>query len=299
MTGADPFVLREGEAYYLYVTGNVPGVREPGIGVWRSRDLVHWEGPVGAKNGYALAAQDSWGDRGFWAPEVVPYRGQYYMFYTVQEHLAVATARDPRGPFVQTKKEPLHRDTREIDPHVFIDDDGKKYFYFVRFDKGNVLYGAQLADDLLSVQDETTRFLLRASQPWEDLDDFKGTISEGPFVLKHKGLYYLTYSANHYQSDHYAVGYATSKHPLGPYTKSPHNPILQATDEVHGPGHHSFVLSPSGQELFIVYHTHYSTEHVGPRKLAIDRAKFVADPEGGPDRLVVDGPTVERQPMPK
>ena len=51
-----------------------------------------------------------------------------------------------------------------------------------------------------------------------------------------------------------------------------------------------FVPSPDGSETFIVYHTHNSTTAVMPRQLAIDRARFVPA-GGGPDILVVDGPT--------
>jgi len=36
-----------------------------------------------------------------------------------------------------------------------------------------------------------------------------------------------------------------------------------------------------------------------PRALAIDRAYFKKNPEGEPDILVIDGPVVNEQPMPK
>lgn len=42
-------------------------------------------------------------------------------------------------------------------------------------------------------------------------------VAEGPSVLKRGDTYYLIYSANHYESKDYAVGYATSTSPKGPW----------------------------------------------------------------------------------
>ena len=60
---------------------------------------------------------------------------------------------------------------------------------------------------------------------------------EGPSVLKKNGIYYLIYSANHFESKNYGVGYATSDSPVGPWTKYVGNPILQRVYELMGTGH--------------------------------------------------------------
>ena len=96
---ADPFVLKHNGAYYLYGTsGERP---DEGIPVYRSADLLTWEGPIGSANGLALRKGDSFGDSGFWAPYVLFDKNKFYMYYTANEKIAVATSDSPLGPFRQ------------------------------------------------------------------------------------------------------------------------------------------------------------------------------------------------------
>ncbi len=298
---ADPHVLKHNGIYYLYGTGQ-SHTEETGINgfkVYTSTDLVNWSKPMGAKNGYALSAEDSWGDKMFWAPEVIFHDGKFIMYYTVQEHLAVATSDSPLGPFVQKVQQPLHLDTLEIDPHVFIDSDGKAYFYFVRFTNGNEIWCAQLSEDLMSIKEDTITWCIGQEQQWEKSEDYPAKVNEGAFVLKHKGWYYLTYSANHFKSNDYGVGYALAKSPMGPWKKYENNPILQSNEDVHGAGHHCLVKAPNDKQWFVVYHTHCDLKRAQPRKLAIDRMFFApASNPKDPDILVVKGPTITPQPMP-
>lgn len=55
--------------------------------------------------------------------------------------------------------------------------------------------------------------------------------------MKKEGVYYLVYSANHFESKNYGVGYATSNSPMGPWKKYEGNPILQHADGLMGTGH--------------------------------------------------------------
>jgi beta-xylosidase len=288
---ADPYVLQHEGKYYLYGTGGRRGIK-----VYVSTDLANWSAAAGARGGYALDSVDVWGSHGFWAPEVYRIDGKFRMYFTVEEHIAVAESDSPLGPFTQTAANfaPFHPDIKEIDTHVFTDDDGRRYLYFVRFTGGNQLWVAELADDLRSIKENTLTFCFGTSQPWEDSarEPYPhARVNEGPFILKHKGLYYLTYSANHTANPDYGVGYATSTSPMGSWTKHEGNPILTGNGtSINGPGHHSFTRSPSGQ-LYIVYHTHFDMTRMGPRKLAIDPAEFVPSPTGGADILRIFGPS--------
>lgn len=280
--GADPFVLLYNDTYYLYST-NAPD----GYLVYTSDDMSKW-----TCHGYCLRAEDVQGDRGFWAPEVMYRNGKFYMVYVANEHLGIAMADSPLGPFRQEEKKFLN-ELCEIDGHFFVDDDGSVYLYFVRFEKGNVLWVARMNDDLLSYDESTATYLFRATDEWELRDS---SVVEGAFVLKHKGKYYLTYSANHTRSPDYAIGCAVSDSPMGPFVKVDYNPILSRNEKANGPGHHSFTTSRDGRELVCVYHTHGSLEKPFPRVTCIDRAKFVPDPDGADDHLVIDGPTRSEQP---
>ena len=61
---ADPFVLRDGGVYYLYVTSGAPPHRS--IRVYQSSDLLNWTVLDKSDGGFALVAGDVWGDRAFW-----------------------------------------------------------------------------------------------------------------------------------------------------------------------------------------------------------------------------------------
>ena len=285
LPGADPFLLLWQGRYYLYATGAPDGFL-----VRSSDDLVHW-----TTHSHCLKAGDGViGTRGFWAPEILVRDGRLYMVYVAEEHLAVAEADSPLGPFRQSKQEWL-MERRAIDGHFFTDVDGTVWLYHVRLGGGNVIWCVRMTPDLRAVEEESARLLLRAEDEWETRDCL---VAEGPFVLRHGGKYYLTYSANHTRSPDYAVGCAVADRPDGPFVRVPYNPILHRTDAVVGTGHHSFTTTKDGRGLICVYHTHESPNRMGQRMTCIDRARFVPDPETGVDRLVIDGPTVTPQPLP-
>ena len=279
--GADPFVLLHNGTYYLYSTNSPDGFR-----VFTSTDMGTWE-----DRGYCLRAEDVMGDKWFWAPEVMERNGKFYMVYVANEHLGIAVADSPLGPFRQEEKKWLN-DCNEIDGHFFVDDDGCVYLYFVRFDAGNVLWCAKMNDDLLSYDKDTATFLFRAEDEWETRDC---SVVEGAFVLKHNGKYYLTYSANHTRCEDYAIGCAVSEHPMGPFEKVSYNPILKKSDALNGTGHHSFTTTKDGQGLVCVYHARPGRDTSCARLTCVDRAAFEPDPNGGDDILVVYGPTSDVQ----
>lgn len=283
---ADPDVLYENGTYYLYPTN--AGDADKGIKVYTSTDLVNW-----TDKGWALSKNDVWGDKGFWAPDLIERDGVYYMYYTANEQICVATSDSPLGPFTQDVQEPMHSNTKEIDAHVFRDDDGQYYFYFVRFDNGNILHGAKLNDDMKSIDESSLTRLFEPDVSWEQ---HMGRINEGPFMLKKDGVYYLTYSGAHFESPNYGSGYAVSDDPLKGFQKYEYNPIMQSNSLVKGAGHHCITSSPDGKELFMVYHCHNNTTTTEPRRLCIDRLQFVE--ENGKTVLEVKGPTVTPQSLP-
>jgi hypothetical protein len=74
-------------------------------------------------------------------------------------------------------------------------------------------------------------------------------------------LYLLTYSANNYENEFYGVGHATATSPLGPWRKSPANPVLaqDPAKGIYSTGHGSVATSPDGAERFYVHHGRPST----------------------------------------
>lgn len=277
--GADPFLMTYQGKYYIYATNAPDGFR-----VYVSDDLAVWK-----DKGYCLKKGDVIGQNRFWAPEVIAHKGKFYMVYASEEHLAIATSESPLGPFTQMEKKWLMAD-KAIDGHFFLDD-GTLWLYYVRIQGENMIYVAKLNDDCSILQEKDEKFLLRAEENWELKE---GHVTEGPFVLKHKEKYYLSYSANDTRSIYYAIGYAVSDRPDGPFIRYKGNPILQMTEQVNGVGHHSFARSIDGKDLLCAYHCHYSKMQNYPRQVCVDRAEFVTNAEGD-DILVIHGPTVRNR----
>lgn len=283
----DPSILKYQGNYYMYGTMNA----DIGIKVFQSKDLKNWTGPGGATNGFALVKEDVWGNKNYWAPEVYHLNNRFYMFFSVEEHIAVATSDNPIGPFVQEVKGPL-LETKAIDSHLFIDDDGRKYLYYVAFTNGNVIWMCELNDDYLSIRENSVKECFGCSQKWEfSIKEPVAKVNEGPFMLKHKGLYYLVYSANHFANPDYGIGYATSPTPTGPWTKYVGNPIVCSRKQMKGTGHCAFFTDRKSR-LNVVYHSHFSSTEVHPRLAHINRCEFVSNPNGGLDILTIIEPVV-------
>ena len=259
----DPFILLHEETYYAYGTN-----ADDGIQVYTSADLEEWE----LAEGLALQSKDSWGDRWFWAPEVyyIAEKNTFFMYYSADEHICVATSDSPLGPFVQEEKRPMLEGEKAIDNSLFIDEDGTPYLYLDRFNDGLNIWVGKLEDDLITL--DTTEWVpsIHVSQEWETVWP---RVNEGPYVLKHQDTYYMTYSANSYESPHYGIGFATASSPLGPWTKYEQNPILQMPGDLVGVGHSAMFEDKDGN-LKIVFHAHHNKDSIHPRAMHIADVSF-------------------------
>ncbi len=269
----DPFALRVDSIYYLYGTRNT----NRGFPVYRSTDLKHWE-----TLGLAYRrSEDSYGQRAFWAPEVIAYHGRYYMTYSaigpvdsLGYRLCLAESPTPAGPFRDVATPWLtYPGWKTIDAHIFVDSDGTPYLFFNRVGirgQGRQMYGniyvVQLSNDLMRAETKP-KLVVQSSQNWEAADPaYNSNANEGAFVFREGATYYLTYSSGHYKSPRYGIGVATAPSPQGPWTKSEHNPLLQSDLRRgrSGPGHASVTTSPDGQQRYLVYHVHADPERPGP-----------------------------------
>lgn len=269
---ADPTIFYYDGIYHLYGTGGKAG--DKGFTAFTSKDLINWK-----FEGYVLKKGESFGTRGFWAPQVFRYQNKFYMAYTADEHIAIAVADNPLGPFRQDTLASIPSKTRMIDPFVFFDN-GKPYLYHVRVEKGNRIFVAEMTKDLFSIDASTLKECINATQPWEDTQDANWKVTEGPTVFKHKNQYYLVYSANDFRNPDYAIGYAVSKSPVGPWKKSTTNPIFSRKDAgINGTGHGDLFRDETGQ-MFYVLHTHFSNEKVAPRKTGLIKLTFTKNDPG-------------------
>lgn len=274
---ADPTITAYNGRYYLSGTCG-DSLSNYGFTVYTSEDLVHWHMEKGQLPfpKMVLKKGGSYGTRGFWAPQLLRYQNKFVIAYTANEQIALAynnTGYD--GSFVQSKPfQPLFKDGfKHIDPFIF-KDGGRYYIYYVKLDGGNKIYVSELQQDahngeLGPVRQGIEKLCIEASEPWENTENARWPVTEGPTVLQHKGTYYLFYSANDFRNPDYAVGYATSDSPLGPWKKSGQNPIIsRKVLGFNGTGHGDVLTDTKGQ-LFYVFHAHYDQQTVSPRKTLI------------------------------
>jgi beta-xylosidase len=241
----DPFVLSVGGTFYAFATNSAT----TNVQVMSSSDLVHWDTqPDGLPN------LPGWATRGFtWAPTVLPRGNGYVLYYTVRDSsagrqaISAAYSSAPGGPYVDHSSAPLIYQLSlggSIDASPFVDTDGTAYLLW-KADANAVqqpssLWMQSLDADGLTLIGEPTR-LLRYDAIWET------PLIEAPSLVFAAGSYYLFYSANWWNTDRYAIGYATSPNVLGPYAKvTTTDPWFASDGAVAGPGGQEWFTDSTG-----------------------------------------------------
>jgi beta-xylosidase len=301
----DPFVLRVGDGYFAYATTDAA----QHLQLARSSDLVSWEildDPLPKLAG--------WSSGDTWAPEVLKTSAGFVLYYTARapeikrpdgsgsQCITLAVATVPEGPFVDSSTEPLVCQGElggSIDATPFVDADGTRFL--ILKNDGNCcglptrFWIQRLSADGLRLTGKPSDMGVVNDEPWE------GGLIEAPTLLLRDGTYFLFYSANGYDTEFYAVGYATSKKVLGPYVDARENPILASawgrpvTSRARGPGHQSVVAAPGGQ-LWMAYHA-WDQDAVGYGNFG-SRTVWIDKLELAGAKAVVHGPTDGPQPIP-
>ncbi len=212
---ADPSPHAFKGGYYLYATDDASNSGTYWDSTtWRlytSKDLKRWS-DAGAFLGVSVF---SWArpDAKAWAPDAAYRNGKYYFYAPVGgDKIGVAVADQPEGPFRDAIGAPLIDKARDanagdepIDPQVLIDDDGQAYMTFGTRTPKIV----KLGPDMISLAGPIQNLAVTGLPA----DDAKKKYGEAPFLHKHKGLYYFSFSTGWPGQ----IIYATAKTPLGPY----------------------------------------------------------------------------------
>ncbi len=247
----DPAVIFFEGKYYLYPTGD-----NRGYDVYISTDLVHWD-----KGPRIFRSKEL----GAWAPHVIynPPDGKFYLYYTVNKRIGVAVADKPDETFRDLGTLVEHA----IDADMFLDEDGRYYLYYATYPKFGIC--VQPMENAATKKGKPFK-LFQPDQSWEKKGE---PITEAPWMLKHKGTYYLLYSGGGANTRYYAIGYATAKSPLGPFVKYAGNPIMKEGCGVYGPGHCSVIETPDGK-LWMAYHQKKDSRKNWNRLICIDPLWF-------------------------
>lgn len=248
--------------------------------VYSSPDLVNWtEHPVPLK-----PADFEWAKGDAWAAEVIEKDGKFYWYVTVTHDdtkpgkaIGVAVADSPIGPFTDARGSALitnemttetEIDWDDIDPTVFIDDDGQAYLFW-----GNTkAYYARLKDNMVELDGPIHTI--------EGLPNF----TEAPYIHKRDDWYYLSYA---YQFPE-KTAYAMSRSIEGPWEfKGILNELAGNTNT-----NHQAIIEFKGKPYYI-YHTGGIQPNGGSfrRSVAIDRLYY--NPDGTMKRVVMTTEGVE------
>lgn len=276
----DVTVVREAGRYYLFATGG---------GGWVSDDLVTWkyEGVVMRQGRVPVA------------PHVAKYNGQFYLSGNDAPLYRSASILGPYevvGDWTDVDGRPMsgvangRRWTGAFDVDIFIDDDNTPYLYYPNRSTDGI-YVVPLDPKQLNHFAAAPKklFGFDPAHVWErygEANEYPDVSwIEGSWMLKHRGRYYVQYSASGTQWLSYATGMYTGTRATGPFTYAPNNPILRkTTGVVTGTAHGSIVEGPDGQ--LWQFYTIVMSNPPGGRRIGMDPVGF--DAKGN---LFIKGPT--------
>lgn len=220
----------------------------------------------------SMGANDGvpYSDALLYAPDCQYQDGTYYMYFTLNspEHTeGVATSDSPVGPFREAVPIELHG-YNQIDPAMFIDDDGAAYYIWGQF----TAKMARLKPGLKEIDPATIRDSV--------LTEEEHFFHEGGYLVKRNGIYYFIYAHMGRAGRPTCIAYATSKFPMGPYR---YGGVIVDNDHSDPAvwNNHGSIVEYQGQ-WYVFYHrsTHGS---VMMRKACVEPITF--NPDGSIDEV--------------
>lgn len=251
---ADPAPMVYNDTVFLYTThdeDDAEGFKMQDWLLYTSTDMVNWtdHGVVASLKSFDWVKRDN----GAWAEQVVERNGKFYMYCPIHGNgIGVLVSDSLYGPFKDPLGKPLvwqkeHWD--DIDPTVFIDEDGQAYMYW-----GNPnCYYVKLNEDMISYSGDIVK-----------LKETPEHYQEGPWFYKRNGHYYLAFASTCCPE---GIGYAMSDSPTGPWKTKGY--IMRPTERTRGnhPGimdykGKSYVFGLNYDLLKLETNTHYERRSV-------------------------------------
>lgn len=261
---ADPAPYVHDGVVYLYTTHDEDDAGNFKMKDWllyTSTDMVNWRdcGAVASLKDFAWARNK---ENGAWAEQVIERNGKWYMYCPLHGNgIGVLVSDSPYGPFKDPLGKPLvwqreHWD--DIDPTVWIDDDGQAYMYW-----GNPnVYYVKLNEDMISYSGEIVKL--------PHIEDYQ----EGPWLYKRSGKYYLAFASTCCPE---GIGYAMSDSPTGPWTHKGH--IMNHTPKTRG--NHPGIIDYKGRSYCFGLNYDvlrlFTREHSERRSVSVQEMQYNAD----------------------
>ncbi len=286
----DPVMIKHGEYYYLFHTGNgIPMKRSPDMLVWRvARGGTAFMGNPEEPFEWVTGATD------IWAPDISYYNDRYHLYYSVstfgsnRSAIGLATNRslDYQDPDYKWEhhgiviKSDFSDDWNAIDANLALDADGMPWLVFGSHWSGIKMIRLDYETGLQSKEDTTLYDIASRSEHPRAI--------EGPFIIRKGDFHYLFVSFDQCcngTASTYNVRVGRAEQITGPYVDKDGVPMMEdggtqilfAQGRWRGPGHNA-IFSEDDSD-YIVYHS-YDQVQGGTPTLRI--APLSWDDEGWP-----------------
>ena len=248
---ADPTarVWEDGKLYiYASVDESVDYYCSYNYHVLSTDDLVNWSLHENSFASKGEGDQVDYSDALLFAPDCVNKGNRYYLYYCQPDpdHAeGVAVSKSPTGPFQKASAIEVG-EHNEIDPCLFLDDDGQAYYIWGQF----TCKMARMKSNM--------RTLDQASIIDNVITEEEHYFHEGAHMVKRNGIYYLLYAHLGRAGMPTCIGYSTSTSPMGPFS---YGGVIVDNDHCD-PGNwnnHGSIMEFKGQ-WYVFYHrsTHNS-----------------------------------------
>lgn len=229
-----------------------------------TKDMVHWDL---IKNVFASKGpgdQVPYSDARLFAPDCQYKNGIYYLYYCLSGNSkieGVATSTSPTGPFMNGTNIDMFGNS-QIDPCVFMDDDGQAYYIWGQFNAKV----ARLKPDMREIDSSTIHDNV--------VTEKEHFFHEGGYMVKRKGIYYFVYSHMGRAGMPTCIGYSTAKSPFGPFKYG--GVIIDNNHCDPGNWNNHGCLVEFNHQWYVFYHrsTHNS---LSMRKACMEPITFRAD----------------------
>ncbi len=248
---ADPTMLVFKGEYYLFASKSG--------GYFHSKDMMTWDLIPTAD----LPLED-------YAPTAVVMKDTIYFMASQNAPVTIYKTGDPKsGKWqVANRNFPIGM----IDPDLFVDDDGRLFFYY-GCSNVNPIYGVELNPKTLNPIGQPIALFnsKRNLYGWERKGDYN-TLSENPWIegswmTKRNGKYYLQYAGPGTEYKSYSDGLYESDKPLGPFTLAKHNPISYKPEGFAASAGHSSTFQDKYGNYWHVSTMTISQKHMFERRL--------------------------------
>lgn len=232
--------------------------------VLSSSDLKNWSISEPSFESIGENDQVHYSNDLLFAPDSQYKDGKYYLYYCLSNN------RNTEGVAVSTSPVGSFRDARiiktfgheEIDPCVFIDDDGQAYYIWGQF----TAKMAKMKPNMMEI--DSSSIITGVVTEKEHF------FHEGGYMVKRNGIYYFIYAHMGRAGKPTCIGYATSKNPMGPFR---YGGVIIDNDHCD-PGvwnNHGSIAEFNGNWYVFYHRSTHNSEMM--RKACIEPIQFNAD----------------------